>query len=129
MNSIATAKDLIPPQDVCDRQTQHIRLDFAENERNPPYYWTWRLLSDGYSCEEIQQIRGLDPSVVFEHAIQAANDKLTIKPRWLLDASLIAALEKFCDKHANERTALAISKLPPEISAAQFLYYQKCLDD
>jgi len=44
----------------------------------PGYYWTWRLLSAGYSPRECEVIRGLSRDAVVEHVQQAKQHGLEI---------------------------------------------------
>jgi len=46
----------------------------ASSTSHPPHYWTWRLLSAGFTVEECVAIRGLSREVVLEHAQQAEHD-------------------------------------------------------
>ncbi len=41
---------------------------------HPPHYWTWRLLSAGFTVEECAAIRGLSRETVLEHAQRAERD-------------------------------------------------------
>jgi superfamily II DNA helicase RecQ len=41
---------------------------------HPSHYWTWRLLSAGFSVEECASIRGLSCETILEHARQAQRE-------------------------------------------------------
>lgn len=57
--------------------------DIAPHSR-PNHYWTWQLLSAGYSAEECQAIRRISEESLFDHLLRAARDGLKVDPRWIL---------------------------------------------
>lgn len=57
--------------------------DIAPHSR-PNHYWTWQLLSAGYSAEECQAIRRISEESLFDHLLRAARDGLQVDPRWIL---------------------------------------------
>ncbi|MFH1923218.1 MAG: RecQ family ATP-dependent DNA helicase, partial [Planctomycetota bacterium] len=58
----------------------------APTQAQPSHYWTWRVLSAGFSPEECQTIRQLPPEVIQDHLARAAEDGLPVQPEWLADA-------------------------------------------
>ena len=61
----------------------------------PSFYWTWKLLSEGYSVDDLQQVRQLELTTVYDHLIRAAETDLKIEPDWLLNQIEIESLETF----------------------------------
>jgi hypothetical protein len=57
--------------------------DIAPHSR-PNHYWTWQLLSSGYSAEECQAIRRISEESLFDHLLRAAREGLKVDPRWTL---------------------------------------------
>ncbi|MGA2032685.1 MAG: RQC domain-containing protein [Thermoguttaceae bacterium] len=53
----------------------------------PSHYWTWRLLSAGFSPAECAAIRGIPPEVVLDHALRAAESGWLIRPEWRQERS------------------------------------------
>ncbi|TWU64808.1 ATP-dependent DNA helicase RecQ [Crateriforma conspicua] len=47
------------------------------------YYWTWKLRRDGYTCSQIQEIRGLSADAVRGHLIRADGEGYPVDPQWL----------------------------------------------
>jgi ATP-dependent DNA helicase RecQ len=45
-------------------------------------YWTWRLCRDGYTLQQIAEIRGESIDALVEHLIAAARAGQTIDPAW-----------------------------------------------
>ncbi|MFH1266568.1 MAG: RecQ family ATP-dependent DNA helicase [Planctomycetota bacterium] len=60
----------------------------APTQVQPSHYWTWRVLSAGFSPEECQTIRQLPPEVIQDHLARAAEDGLPVQPEWLTHARL-----------------------------------------
>ena len=68
----------------------------------PSYFWTWRLLADGYSLEHVCQVRNLNRAAVIEHLIAAAESRLRVSPEWVLTCAEIQQLDSF--QRANNGT-------------------------
>ncbi len=59
-----------------------IRQQNLDADRHQPFYWTWRLFTEGYSAAQIAQIRRCDPRTLLEE-LQAASDfGLEVRPDW-----------------------------------------------
>ncbi len=78
----------------------------------PTYYWTWRLLSAGFTADECMAIRSLTAATVFEHAIQAADAGLAVKADWFLRAEVIAQLQNAIGNAQPERVRHLLAGLP-----------------
>ncbi len=48
-------------------------------------YWTWRLFRDGYSAEQIAEIRGVDRGRLVEDLVAAAKAGHAVDPGWVTD--------------------------------------------
>jgi ATP-dependent DNA helicase RecQ len=68
--------------------SQRVSTDHSGTE----YYWTWRLLADGYSLDECQQIRGLSPEAVLSHLLRAVEQGREVALTWGLAGEQIALL-------------------------------------
>ena len=62
---------------------------FAANgdDSLPDYYWTWRILSAGFTLAEAARIRGLDQEQLRAHARQAAQFGYQVEEKWLTDSA------------------------------------------
>ena len=58
------------------------------------YYWTWRLLSDGYSLEECLQIRGLNRETALRHLLSAVVEGNRIPLERVLTDQELAILQQ-----------------------------------
>jgi hypothetical protein len=67
----STESPLIQP-----RSSRQTRLDLPhQTARQPAWFWTWRLLADGYAWNQICAVRNLDCGTVLEHLTTAAREK------------------------------------------------------
>ena len=130
-SDIVSEASPVKPQDqhksTLAPSTGSIRIDLPESGlQKPSFYWTWRLLADGYSSGHIEQVREIEMSTIIEHTIQAAENNLPIQADWLLSPAEINRLQQFEDENADFDQISLISKLPNGISAQQFIYFMKC---
>ena len=103
------------------------RHDSAESSiARPNFYWTWKLLSEGYSVSEVEQVRNVDQQTVLEHTLRAAEDDLTVEPGWVLTATKQTFLRQFVDQHSDQRPAGLLSKLPAGVSSNELLLFLAC---
>jgi ATP-dependent DNA helicase RecQ len=78
----------------------------------PSFYWTWRLLADGYSAEHCAAIRRLTPDQVLDHAVQAAEDGLHVDCRWLLTSAQLDMARDLIARRGLAGPQLLVSALP-----------------
>ena len=48
----------------------------------PSHYWTWRLLSSGFTAEESAAIRGIRREVLLDHALRAVEEGRPFRAEW-----------------------------------------------
>ncbi|MBN2578203.1 MAG: RecQ family ATP-dependent DNA helicase [Pirellulales bacterium] len=94
----------------------------------PPHYWTWRLLSVGFSPDECATIRGLSRKTVLEHASEASQSGWQIRPEWCLSPALIAALKNLPPAIARRPADQWLPHLPPGTLREEVLLYEKCVE-
>ena len=103
-----------------------MRLDEAEAPAiKPSFYWTWRLMADGYSTSDLQQMRGIELETVFDHAILAAQNRLPTQLKWLLSPSEVQQIEQLIDNLGTIEFSQLLAELPPNLSVKQIQYYLK----
>ena len=56
------------------------------------HYWTWHVLSTGFSVAECMAIRGLEREVVLDHALRAVDAGWPVDPGWFLSPESLQAL-------------------------------------
>ena len=104
-----------------------IRVDLPDPETvQPSFYWTWRLLADGYSVDHLQQVRQLDRETVFDHAIRALENDLPAKAEWLISDDRIETLSQLVSDNPSVRKSNLIARLPEGFSPQELLYFMKC---
>jgi len=97
-------------------ETGFQRIDIAESESvRPSYYWTWRLLMDGYTLQEVKQMRQIDSTTAVEHLIQASQNTLESDPQ-------LDQLRTFIDENSTIDRAKMISRLPKSLTPQQLMY-------
>jgi ATP-dependent DNA helicase RecQ len=92
----------------------------------PSHYWTWRLLSAGFSPEDCGAIRGLQREVVLEHALRAADDGRKVRPEWFLGRELLAALEAVVGQDYPEGIGPLLARLPAGTRHEEVELFLKC---
>ncbi|MEX0676739.1 MAG: RecQ family ATP-dependent DNA helicase [Pirellulales bacterium] len=78
----------------------------------PSHYWTWRLLTAGFTPQECAAIRSLSLDVVLDHALRAADSGLEIDAAWFLAPELVARIRQVTGEAAPARIRPLLEKLP-----------------
>jgi len=102
------------------------RQDACPTDGRPSHYWTWRLLSDGYSAAECAEIRGVAPEEVLDHLLRAAENGLSVQIGWLLSPEQITALEKAVGPEPPQRLRPLLAKLPQGIQYEHLQLFLRC---
>ena len=92
----------------------------------PPHYWTWRLLSTGFTVEECAAARGLSPEAVLDHALRAVEEGWRVEARWCLTPELLAAVAAVVGEEQPQQIRPLLAKLPPGTSYQQVEIFLKC---
>ena len=109
--------------------TRHHRVDLpAPNSIQPSYFWTWKLLADGYPIEHLQQVRQIDLETVFDHAVRAIDNGLQLPVGFLLTEDEQLQFDQLVRSNPNATPAELTRRLGKSDSAAKLLFYLKNLD-
>ncbi|HEX3656933.1 MAG TPA: RecQ family ATP-dependent DNA helicase [Pirellulales bacterium] len=92
----------------------------------PTHYWTWRLLSTGFSVDDCAAARGLEREVVLDHALRAIDSGWRVEARWFLSGEQIAALERVVGPGEPQRLRPLLSQLPHDVRYEELQLYLKC---
>jgi ATP-dependent DNA helicase RecQ len=76
---------LIRAADVNDELTTERAPLGTETDERPNYYWTWRLLADGYSVADCLKIRRIDHATLLNHLIRASHDGRAVQLDWVFN--------------------------------------------
>jgi hypothetical protein len=103
-------------------------LNREEGAPRPTHYWTWRLLSQGFSLNECAAIRNLDSATILRHALQSLADGLPVDARWCLTAQLSTALQSLLENHPDSRNVDQLHRqAPPGTSREAVALFLECL--
>jgi ATP-dependent DNA helicase RecQ len=100
-----------PPAAAATPRANHV-VHPAASPASGSHYWTWRVLSAGFSADECRQIRGLDPDTLFEHILRAAREGQPIDAAWLLTSKQISQLSAALDDAPPARLRSLLENLP-----------------
>jgi ATP-dependent DNA helicase RecQ len=117
------------PRELADGQHQElIRADLPHSGVvKPSFFWTWRLFADGYSAEQIQQVRHIDLGTIFDHATRAIEEQLPFELKWIFPDDQIAKLADFVGENSNESLLQMLAKCPEDISHESLVLFVKTL--
>ncbi|NQT17446.1 MAG: HRDC domain-containing protein, partial [Planctomycetes bacterium] len=115
-----------PHQDALPSPTQSGAAGPRGSDVKPNHYWTWRLLSDGFSIEECEAIRGIQRETIVGHLLRALEDGWEVRAEWCLPASLIRALEAVVGSQRPTEIRPLLAKLPAGASHAEVQLFLKC---
>lgn len=100
--------------------------DAPSNVVRPSHYWTWRLLSTGFTIEECEAIRGIPREVVLDHALRAIDEGLPVRVEWCFSKELLAAMGAVVDSQQSVRIGAVLSQLPAGTLYEEVQLYVKC---
>ncbi len=92
----------------------------------PTHYWTWRLLSAGFSAEECEAIRGIDRQAVLDHLLRAADEGRPVRAEWCMSEDLLAAMEAAIGAEEPQRIRPLLARLPPGTQHGEVRLFLKC---
>jgi ATP-dependent DNA helicase RecQ len=83
----------------------------------PPYYWTWRVFTAGFSLDEVRQIRNLDRAALIEQLLAAAREGCAVDAGWIFTPDQERELRRLL---ANGNTVQSANvRLPGDIPRAE----------
>jgi ATP-dependent DNA helicase RecQ len=92
----------------------------------PSHYWTWRLLSAGFTVEDCQAIRGMEREVVLDHTLRAIDSGWPVDVHWFLRPEQVVALETVIGPEPPARIRPLLAKLPQGMRYEDVQLYLKC---
>ena len=92
----------------------------------PTHYWTWRLLSMGFTLDQCTAIRNISAEAVVDHVLRAAEENRPIRPEWCLGPELLEALERLVGDDAPRQIRPLLAQLPAGTRYEQVQIYLKC---
>jgi ATP-dependent DNA helicase RecQ len=104
--------------DEVDPSRAEVSATIASRESSP-HYWTWRLLTAGFSAEECQQIRALDRTAIVQHVLAIAREGGRFELAWIMTRQRQAELEHLLANGAAKSLPAILSSLPPGLAAEE----------
>lgn len=98
--------------------------DDSSSVVRPDFYWTWKLLNDGYSSDQCCAIRRMRLPQVVDHLLRACEAGYRVSPDWVLDEEAVAWLDNRADAQRNVRPLM--ENLPANISLGMAQLFAKC---
>jgi ATP-dependent DNA helicase RecQ len=95
-------------------------------QATPTHYWTWRLLSSGFSVDECMAIRSLEREVVLDHALRAIDSGWRVEASWFLSEEELTALERVIGSAEPQRIRPLLSQLPAGVRYENVQLFLKC---
>ncbi len=92
----------------------------------PNHVWTWKVLAAGFSVDQCRYIRGLEPEVVLDHALRAAEEGHAVQLAWFLTADDIAKLQEVIGADPPERIRPLLAKLPKHLRYEHVQLFLRC---
>ncbi len=99
---------------------------FERRGTKPNFYWTWRLLHDGYSAEQCEQIRHVSTEDLLDHSLLALEHNLPVKAEWFLSENDLAMLEDAVGEKPPGRIRALLDQLPDDIHYEHVRLYIQC---
>jgi len=100
--------------------------ELERRKTKPNFYWTWRLLADGYGLADCQQIRGLRIERLLDHGQQALDHGLPIRAAWFFSAEQLATLQRVVGTTPPDRVRPLLEQLPPDLRYEHVQLYLRC---
>jgi ATP-dependent DNA helicase RecQ len=99
----------------------------APPRQRPGYYWTWRLLADGFSLEECAAARNLSPEDVLDHALRAIDEGHPVDAARLLSPQQQAALAELTRGRPPENLRRLVEELPAGVGHRHLQLFLKTM--
>ena len=98
----------------------------VSSESHPAHYWTWRLLTDGYTIAECSAIRRLDRDVLMDHIERSADEGHAIDLKWVFDDLQIAQIQEAMSREGSASIRSLKRGVSKEFSHQELQLFVKC---
>ena len=103
-----------------------VRFPAESRAVQPSHYWTWRLLSAGFSAAQCEAIRGLGRETILDHALRALEEGWPVRAEACLSAELLAALRQHVGPDDPPEVRAVLTRLPPGTRYEEVVLFLKC---
>ena len=99
----------------------------GENDRvRPSHFWTWRLVTAGFSAAECEVIRGIGREVIIDHLSRAIDEGWPVRPEACFSPQLLAALEQVIGPGRPRQLRPLLAELPEGTRYEEVELFLKC---
>ena len=103
VNPLPEGEGKLVPASPPDRPSSSVR---------PTHYWTWRLLSAGFSVDDCSAIRGVSRQEILAQALRSIEEGLPVRAETCLSAELVAALKGVIGSAEPAQIRPLLARLP-----------------
>jgi ATP-dependent DNA helicase RecQ len=101
-------------------------VEVTESGRYPSYYWTWKVLSAGFTVDECRAIRGMSAEAILDHVLRAVENGLAVELSWFFSPEQVAAIEQVVGHEPPERIRPLLAQLPKDIRYEHVQLFLRC---
>jgi ATP-dependent DNA helicase RecQ len=99
----------------------------GENDRvRPDHFWTWRLVTAGFSAAECEVIRGVGREVIIDHLSRAIDEGWPVRPAVCFSPQLLTALEQVIGPGRPRQLRPLLADLPEGTRYEEVELFLKC---
>jgi len=126
-NAEVAAEKVEPTVPTAETRTASVAVrQFEGQVVKPNFYWTWRLLHDGYTAEQSEQIRQLSAEDLLDHVLLALEHDLPIEAEWFLSEDELAILDDAVGEKPPRRMRALLDELPDDMRYEHVRLYVQC---
>jgi hypothetical protein len=92
----------------------------------PSHFWTWRLVTAGFSAAECEAIRGMPRETIVDHLSRAIDEGWSVRPEGCFSPQLLAALEQTIGPERPRQLRPLLEKLPAGTRYEEIELFLKC---
>ena len=116
-----------PQQSVAERSDlQHRELP-APGQKRPGYFWSWRLIQDGYSLEHVASVRGIDEEAICEQLYRAASEGFPVDLSSVFGEACFEEISAYLSENEGLKLPSLLAKAPESIKRSHLVLFQKCV--
>jgi ATP-dependent DNA helicase RecQ len=109
----------LTPGAVLEEEDQRVR---------PSHFWTWRLVTAGFSAAECELIRGIERVAVIDHLSRAIDEGWPVRAEACFSPQLLAAMRRLIGPGRHDQLRPLLAKLPEGTRYEEVELFLKCRD-
>jgi ATP-dependent DNA helicase RecQ len=113
-------------QDVPDQGAADKGAADKDASQLPSFYWTWRLLKDGYSLQEVMQIREFGLTKVLYQLLHAQDLGYEVAIEWVVGQDELRLLEQERRRRPENWLPETSHDLPGSLLPSHWMLFNRC---